>query len=214
MKRILLFLFLSVIMVSAFSQNGSTISIVNSTGYTLEYIYVSQTASDNWLEDVLGDKVLPDDESVTIKLPYSLDVTNRYDIRLVDVDGDTYTRWDVLVKADSRIEFTLADLDEDTSTDVSEDTDALPRINIENNTGYTVYYAYISTTASGSWEEDLLGDEVLEDGEDIFVRLPYQLNVVNRYDIKLVDEDDDSYIKWDVLVSPGSIIEFTIDDLD
>lgn len=212
MKRILLFLVLSVILESAFSQNGPSISIVNNTGYTLDYIYVSQTASDNWLEDILGDKVLPDGESITIRLPFALDVTNQYDIRVVDEDDDTYTKWDVLVNNDSRIEFTLSDFDEDTSVDESDEDNSLPRVNIENNTGYDVYYLYISTTASGSWKDDVLGDDVLLDGEDVYVRLPYPLDVVNRYDIKLVDEDDDSYIKWDVLITPDSIIEFTFDD--
>lgn len=213
MKRILLSLFLSVIIVSAFSQNGPAIRILNNTGYTVEYIYVSQTASDNWYEDILGDKVLPDGESVTVNLPYPLDVTNRYDIRIVDEDEDNYTKWDVLVNADSRIEFTLSDIDEDSSTDDSEDTDALPKVSIGNNTGYAIYYAYISTTASGSWGDDLLGDDIIEDGEDVSVRLPYELNVVNRYDIKLVDEDYDSYTKWNVLITPDSWIEFTLADL-
>ena len=213
MKRILLSLLLSVIVVSAFSQNGPPIRIVNNTGYTVEYIYVSQTASGNWYEDILGDKVLPDGESVSVNLPYPLNVTNRYDIRIVDEDDDTYTKWDVLVNASSRIEFTLSDIDEDSSTDNSEETNTLPKVSIGNNTGYAIYYAYISTTASDSWGEDLLGDEVLGDDEDVTVRLPYQLNVANRYDIKLVDEDDDSYTKWNVLVTPEASIEFTLADL-
>ena len=35
-----------------------------------------------------------------------------------------------------------------------------------------------------------------------------------RYDIQLVDEDGDSYTKWNVLITPNARIVFTIGDLD
>jgi hypothetical protein len=90
----------------------------------------------------------------------------------------------------------------------------LPVIYIVNNTGYTGYYLYISQTDIDEWEEDVLGEDILSDGDSVIVELPRPLNEVNRYDIRLEDEDDDSYTKWNVRITPNARIEFTLDDLD
>jgi hypothetical protein len=89
-----------------------------------------------------------------------------------------------------------------------------PRVTIINNTGYTVFFIYISQTATDDWEEDVLDDDVLMDGDSINVTLAYPLTVTNRYDIKLEDEDGDTYTKWDELITPNARIVFTIKDLD
>jgi hypothetical protein len=89
-----------------------------------------------------------------------------------------------------------------------------PVIYIVNNTGYTGYYLYISQIDSDDWEEDVLEEDILPDGEMVIVKLLHPLSQVNRYDIRLEDEDDDSYTKWNVLITPNARIEFTLDDLD
>lgn len=62
---------------------------------------------------------------------------------------------------------------------------------VTNNTGYTIMYLYVSHVDSGSWEEDVLGTNILQNGQSFRVNL-------NNYpspffDIKAVDEDGDSY---------------------
>ncbi|GHT80634.1 hypothetical protein FACS1894130_12080 [Spirochaetia bacterium] len=93
------------------AQSSPRVTIVNNTGFTIYYIYISQTAADEWEEDVLDDDVLLDGDSITVTLAYPLTVTNRYDIMLEDEDGDTYTKWDILITPDARIIFTIKDLD-------------------------------------------------------------------------------------------------------
>jgi hypothetical protein len=44
--------------------------------------------------------------------------------------------------------------------------------------------------------------------------LPHPINEVNRYDIKFIDSDGDTYTKMNVLVSANSSIEFTIRDIN
>jgi hypothetical protein len=205
----LLFIFL---ILPAFTQDNPTVRIVNNTGYTVYYVYISQIATDDWEEDVLGDDVLTDGHSVNISLKYPLDVTNRYDIKLEDEDGDTYTKWDVLISQGSTVEFTIGDLDVSSASDQS--STVSPVVHIINNTGYTVYYVYVSQSSADDWHEDVLEEDVLLDGQSVGVTLAYPLDVVNRYDIKLEDEDGDTYTKWDLLISPESNIEFTIGDLD
>ena len=120
MKKILVTLFAALLAVtlslggavtSEASQNLPRITIVNNTGYTFYYLYVSPTASDVWGRDVLGSRVLRSGYEFGVTLPHPTDVTNTYDIMAVDVDGDSYTKWNVLVRPNQRIEFVFADID-------------------------------------------------------------------------------------------------------
>ena len=90
----------------------------------------------------------------------------------------------------------------------------LPSITIVNNTGYAMYYIFISPSEDEYWGDELLGEEILENGQSFSYRLPYPLSQFNTYDILLVDEDEDIYIKWDVRVSNNARIVFTFDDID
>jgi hypothetical protein len=111
-KNLLLFVFLAAMLVVPLgAQELPAVLIVNNTGYTGYYLYISPVDVDEWEDDVLGDDLLPDGESVTVELPKPLGEADRYDIQLEDEDGDTYTKWDVLIRPLTRIEFTLDDLD-------------------------------------------------------------------------------------------------------
>lgn len=84
-------------------------------------------------------------------------------------------------------------------------------VDITNDTGYTIYYLYVSPDRSTSWEEDVLGSEVMLDGATRRVTLTGYKSPI--FDIKLVDSDGDSYTFWDVDVSRRDLV-VTLDDLD
>lgn len=84
-------------------------------------------------------------------------------------------------------------------------------VDITNNTGYTIMYMYVSPDKSTSWEDDVLGDEVMANGTTKRVTLRNYKSPI--FDIKLVDSDGDSYTFWDVDVSRRDIT-VTLDDLD
>jgi len=90
----------------------------------------------------------------------------------------------------------------------------LPVITVVNNTGYACYYLYLSPVSSDNWEEELLGDAILENGQSVRVRLEFPLSRENRYDFKMVDVDGDSYTKWNVLLTENAVVEFVFDDID
>ena len=90
----------------------------------------------------------------------------------------------------------------------------LPSINIVNRTGYTIYLIYMSPSENDEWGDDLLGEDILENGESFTCRLLQPLSQVKVYDIAVKDEDGDTYIKWEVTLTNNARIEFTIDDLD
>jgi hypothetical protein len=106
------FLLLMACLIALPAQQNPSITIVNNTGYTVFYVYISSTASTNWGSDRLAsNQVLRHGQSVSLELPHPINVVNRYDIRLIDLDGDSYTKWNVLVSANSRIVFTFDDFD-------------------------------------------------------------------------------------------------------
>ena len=84
-------------------------------------------------------------------------------------------------------------------------------VDITNRTGFTIYYIYVSPGKSKSWEEDVLGSDVLSNGDTYRVTLRGYSSPV--FDIKLVDEDGDSYTFWSVDVSQQDIVA-TLADLD
>ena len=84
-------------------------------------------------------------------------------------------------------------------------------VEITNKTGYTIQYVYVSPDKSSEWEEDVLGSEVLMDGKTKRVNLKGYKSPV--FDIKLVDEDGDTYTYWDIDVSKEDITA-TLTDLD
>jgi hypothetical protein len=215
MKKILItLLLLGAVFSFAAAQNRPAITIINNTGYLVYRVNVSQTASNSWGDNRLSsDQTLPNGQSVSIILDYPLDVVNRYDIRLVDSDGDSYVKRDVLIAAKSVITFTISDLSGSTTTTTQNSGN--PSITIVNNTGYTIFYVNLSSTASDSWGSDRLGsNQTIQNGSSVSIHLDYPLNVVNQYDIRLKDSDGDTYTKWRVSVSANARIVFTISDLD
>jgi hypothetical protein len=189
-------------------QNNSLIKINNKTGFVIYYVYIKPSSSGSWGPDYLGEDVLPDNRTLTVRTPPFPENAGQCDIRIIDEDGDTYTKRNVRLSRNQTVEFTLRDID-------TGDSDNMPSVTIVNKTGYTVYFVYISPATEREWGEDMLGnDEILLTGGSVTVRLSYSLNVANRYDIKLEDKDGDTYTKRNVLITPDKIIEFTINDID
>jgi len=92
-------------------QTQSQITVVNNTGYPFVRLYVSPTVSDVWGANVLGSHVLQSGSNVVVNLPLPINVINTYDIRAVDTDGDSYTKWNVTVSPNGVIEFVFGDID-------------------------------------------------------------------------------------------------------
>ena len=84
-------------------------------------------------------------------------------------------------------------------------------IDITNETGYTIYYIHISPESSTSWEEDVLGKEVLLNNQTKRVNLLGYKSPI--FDIRIIDEDDDTYTFWGIDVSKQDLT-VTLGDLD
>ena len=84
-------------------------------------------------------------------------------------------------------------------------------VDITNETGYTIYYLYVSPEHASSWEEDVLGSDVMPSGTTQRVTLQGYKSPI--FDIRLIDEDDDTYTFWGVDVSRRDLV-VTLEDLD
>lgn len=66
---------------------------------------------------------------------------------------------------------------------------------LANATGYDVSHVFVSPTKSDDWEEDVLGKDVLEDGEAWEIRFSRAAKTC-KWDLKVVYADDDSAAYW------------------
>jgi tetratricopeptide (TPR) repeat protein len=92
-------------------EQNISITIVNNTGYSVYFMYISPEYSDRWGSDILNStEVLRNKKSRRVILP-PINIARRYDIRLRDRDGDTYTKWGVTITPNMTITFTILDID-------------------------------------------------------------------------------------------------------
>lgn len=84
-------------------------------------------------------------------------------------------------------------------------------VDVTNNTGYTIYYLYVSPEYSSEWEEDVLDDDVIMDGETVRVWLyNYDTSI---FDIQAVDEDGDTYTFFGIDVEFEDLV-INLSDID
>lgn len=83
-------------------------------------------------------------------------------------------------------------------------------VRIVNDTGgYDIWYIFISHTSSDDWGDDWLdSDEVLPSGSSVSFSVPDGV-----YDFRLIDEDEDEYIRWNVNVDGQYTWNVTLSDL-
>lgn len=65
---------------------------------------------------------------------------------------------------------------------------------VTNKTGFAITELYVSPSAKNDWEEDVLGTDVLENGKSTTVTFEGYGDKVCKFDIKIVDEDDEAWV--------------------
>ena len=64
---------------------------------------------------------------------------------------------------------------------------------LNNNTGLDIAEVYVSPSEANDWEEDILGDESLGDGEEADIRFE-RSETAEKWDLKIVDEEGETVI--------------------
>lgn len=73
------------------------------------------------------------------------------------------------------------------------------RVRIVNDTGFTMVEFYGSNKGSQSWEEDILGTDVLEDGQSVVVNFD-DASGYCKFDFRAVFNDGDEVVETGVNV--------------
>lgn len=82
-------------------------------------------------------------------------------------------------------------------------------LEIVNSTGYDMYYVYVADSADTDWGADVLGDDVLLDGESVLVDVAS--NPDSYYDIKAIDNEGDEYYAYEFdFCSDGEALSYTL----
>jgi len=89
---------------------GPTITVVNNNpSYPITYLFISPTADSNWgVNRLRHDQVIKKNQSITLQLPHSLSLVNRYDIMVIRDEGKNYSvhrMMDVDISTDNRFVF-------------------------------------------------------------------------------------------------------------
>ncbi len=183
-------------------RNG-TITINNELGgWDLWYCYASSAEDGEWGEDRFGSEIIEDGDSFSFDVPIGT-----YDIKVIDVDDDEYILRDVSVGADGFVwDVVLDDMDNSAINDFGDAT-----ITINNELGsWDLFYCYASSTEDGDWGEDRFGSEIISADESFTFNVP-----AGDYDIKVIDDEDDEYVLWDVYVgADGFVWDVELSDMD
>jgi hypothetical protein len=73
--------------------------------------------------------------------------------------------------------------------------DAKQDFRLVNKTGYELKALYVSPSKSDDWQDDILGQDTLSDGQAVNVHFSPKANIC-QWDLKVVYSDDDSSAVW------------------
>jgi hypothetical protein len=83
------------------------------------------------------------------------------------------------------------------------------RVRIINNSSYDIHEFYASSVGAKTWEEDILGSDILTSGSDVVINIDDGTGYC-KYDFRAVFEDGDEVVSDSVNVC--EISEFTYSD--
>src|SRR5579885_1087092 len=86
--------------------------------------------------------------------------------------------------------------------------DARQDFTLINDTGYTISEVYVSPVQADDWQEDVMGEDTLEDGQRVNIHFQRD-ETTCRWDLKVVYADDNSSAEWGN-VNLCSVSEITI----
>jgi hypothetical protein len=66
---------------------------------------------------------------------------------------------------------------------------------LANTTGYDLKNLYISPTSANDWQEDVLGQDVLANGQSVKIHFPGGRGETCEWDLKVTYQDDSSH-EW------------------
>jgi len=66
---------------------------------------------------------------------------------------------------------------------------------LENATGYTIKEVFVSPTNDDDWGEDIMGRDVLEDGDEVPIQFARKEKTC-KWDLRVTYDDDNERVVW------------------
>jgi hypothetical protein len=85
-------------------SNSVSLTLTNGLLYRIDYIYVRPSSSSSWGTDRLGSSYLNSGQSITIQVS-----PGTYDVRAIDLDGDTSTAYNKSITSNITLTFLMYD---------------------------------------------------------------------------------------------------------
>lgn len=181
--------------------------IKNSTGKTLQYLYISAKDSDAWCADLLGEKSpLASGKNRQFSL-YNNNEKDTYDILAVDKDGTKYQK-EFEASQGSKIDVELLKADENGPFESLFQT-----VTVTNGTEKAWDFLFFSQDQSSVWGPDLLGkDQQVKPGEKVSFLLPlYNQEGGILFNFLAVDDQGNEYQMNETAAGSEEPLDVTID---
>jgi len=183
-----------------------TITIKNSTGYTISGIYIKASTSTSWGSNLYNYSSLSDGSSRTFTLTQPLSTQNVYDIQLSQNSsggGFKFTKYGVTVSNGMTITFTTSD---------SSDGSNLPRITIQNRSGKKFDSLHVSPSSSSNWGSSFGS---IANNSSLSVTIPIPPSSYTAFDIQARSTNPtNTYTRNNVTITNGMTLMFTSADAD
>lgn len=197
----------------AFAFDPDTLNKVtfqNTTGTSIDEIFLSPGDSDHWGPDLIGaDNTLDDQSSLGFYVDYP-NSSFKFDILAIDDNGNKFEvyNYELTDGKESTIKLMKKNLNGN-APDMNFAT-----VEIQNNTGKEIDYLFISPGDTDAWGADLLNeDTTLADGDSHSVVIPVGKDKVKYY-ILAADENNDEYQFSITLDSSKKNVSFSVDPSD
>lgn len=191
------------------TTSGATVTLQNSSSWSIQYLYMSPTSDNSWGADRLGNSIIPANGG-TFNL--SNVPCNDYDVKLVDEDSDVCVINNVHICSSETWVINSEDLlscqgntqaptvappmaPTASNTGSYHSNGTAGNVRVTNSSAWSIQYLYMSPTSDNNWGSDQLGNATIPANGGTFT-----LNSVpcDHFDIKLVDEDSDVCVIHDV----------------
>lgn len=163
---------------------NATLTIINNSGVTIFYAYVSPSTSSEWGNDVLGASTIPAGGSFTV----TGIVPGTYDLK-VEASGHEVIETLMGVNISGDMQWTVTGTGGGGATGGGA-TGGGTTLTIINNSGRDIWYLYIVPQNSGGWGNDQLGSNIIPNGGT------YQVTDIppGFYDVRAVDSNNQNIV--------------------
>ncbi len=109
MKKLIIFLSVLIFISGGlYAQTSGYVTIINETGYNINFLYFSPSDFDDWGDDFLNGDSLMDGDEFQIHLNREIDANQFiYDLQAIDEDNDYYTIYETDISENNIVSLTM-----------------------------------------------------------------------------------------------------------